>query len=464
MKKRIISLVLLCALLAPQLCVLGCSGGNTAVTTAAQTEAPQPTPTPTPTPTVEQEGKYMKLGKLALEDMMRNYWDSKNNHIYVMRGSRPAPGETRQETVWDHTMVIIPMYTMWKATGDEAIRKNIESEWKFLKKNFTFKQISGRFGNAPNIAVDDSSWCAYTYLLIYHATKDQYALDVLKELIGGTFEFYKDGDTENGLWYPQNPPSNGNTDKAYRWKSIYCSLLLLVALEYMEITGEDIFMEDTLNVYNWIEEHMLRDKPKTYVNGLADGGTFTDPTSDMLYYCDYNDGRTGRTEANAPDAATRPNDIKEAGSVSHLAGNMTMAIVHLKLWKATQEQKYLDRAVQTVRAINDSTLYSIAKGVYVNDRDCGTTATVMVHWVEEILMLDAFDEYDYNRVFKTVDSISEHCRTEEGYYLPNWSGADAWLDWMERNEHSEKVSTTTGNTVCMVTAAALLEKLLSEKE
>jgi len=412
--------------------------------------------------TEKQERLFaMDYARRAYEDLMKNYWDDEHDHVYIMRGSQPAPNETYQETVWDHTMIIIPMYNMWKATGDESIRKRIESEWNFLKTNFTFERITGCFGECPNIAVDDCAWCAYTWLLCYHATGDEYALKVLKELIRGTFEFYKDGDTVNGLWYPQNPPSNGNPDPLMRFKSIYCDLLLLAALEYMEITGEDIFMKDTLNVYNWLEEHTLRRGVRRYPACLADGSDYTDYNDDLLYYCDYNEDRVGDRCVNGPSGIMYW--IAEAGSVSHLGCNMIMAVVHAKLWKATKERKYLDRAIETRAAVNYSPYYNIEGGVYVNDRDPGTTATALAHWVDEVLTLEGATQYDYNRLFITAESIAKHCRTEEGYYLPNWSGRRAWLDWMVKNEHTEKISTTTGNTVCVLTAAAYLEKVLKEK-
>ena len=399
----------------------------------------------------------------AQQDLYDNFWDYDQNHIRFTPQGYVSEHDRRQQMIWDHGIMIFSMYTLWFALEEDDIFKTdlknkLTGQWEFMKRNFTHDQLTGNFGSAPHIAVDDSGWGAMVYMIMYDITGDDYALEVCRELITGAYDYWKDGDTKKGLWYSQKPPSQGY-DESYgtpgdnRFKSMSSVGLMYAALEYTLVTGDRALLEDTVNIYNWTEENMLRNKDVTYENGLNDGSSYTITTKDNLYWMDFNEDRAGRGERFGPDGGTRPGTIREAGSVSCMFANTAMGAIHVLLYEVTQEEKYLTRAAETLRAFNDSPFYS-SNGVYVNDRDAWANAMFIGPWVRHVLTLPDVTQYDKQRVFDTADSIALHCRTENGYWRGGWSGSPTW------DAHASPTQImTSATTVNMLTAAALLERI-----
>ena len=421
-------------------------------------------PAPSAQPSAQPSGGYLPFTEIALDaqqDLYENFWDYDNNHIRMTFHGYKTENSGRQVMIWEHAIKIFSMYTLWFALDDGDVVKTdiankLASQWEFMQRNFSHEQLTANFGGSPNIAVDDSGWGAMVYMIMYHITGDEYALEVCKELVAGAYEYWKDGDTKNGLWYAHTPPSQGG-DETTRFKSMSSVGLMYAALEYTLATGDDSLLEDTLNVYNWTEENMLRDKVVTYENGLQNGDSYTVTVTDNLYWMDFNVDRAGRTELNGPADGTRPEVIQEAASVSCMFANTAMGAIHALLYELTGEEKYLTRAVETLRAFNDSPHYN-NNGVYVNDRDAWANAMFIGPWVRRVLTLPGVTDFDRQRIYDTALSIAEHCRTEDGYWKPGWSGSSTW----DPHSFPEQIMTSS-TTVNMLTAAALLEKMDAEK-
>lgn len=428
-----------------------------------------PPSTQAATPSGEKtNGEFLELGKAAQQDLFNNYWDQKRNRVLVMYHGVPAANRARQTTLWDVCMLALPTYTMWEATHDDIYKTRLAGLWEFVKENFTFEQMTTNYGSAPNLALDDAGWVAMTIMTCYKATGDPYALKVAKAQMAGTFNYYKDGDAANGLWYSKKPPSHGG-DASTRIKSVYGVGIISASLEYTIATGDAELIPDTMKVYDWMESHLRRDKDVTYHGGLSNGGDLVLSVKDNLYWNDFGEGYIGAkdsTVTTGPMGGRRPSDIHEAGSVSSLFGNMGMAVIQARLYKLTREPRYLKLAIETVRALNDSPHYS-NNGVYVNDRDAGTDSTFAGAWVKEVLTLPGATKQDRERMFVTARSIADKCRTRDGFWNPEWSGGDAWRSkWLTatpQHKRTVNMSMITGNTVCMTTAAALLESLKLEK-
>ncbi|MCL2884391.1 MAG: hypothetical protein FWF49_02750 [Oscillospiraceae bacterium] len=417
------------------------------------------------------KGDMLTLAWLAQEDMYMHFWDDQNNHIVKTDQGYAIPDSQRQTIIWDQAMMAFEMYTLWQATDDQTIKDRLTAQWAFVKGNFTQAQLIGNFSNPPNIAVDDAGWDAMALVLYYQASGDTYALQVVKALIQNAYDYYKDGDTANGLWYPQYPPSSasGASKTDNRFKSLYDVGLVAAALEFQLITGDQDLFADTLNVYNWMETNLCRDAVKTYPDGRSGGGDFTVNTVDYLYWCDFNVGRTGRQEATGPDGGLRPTDIREANSVSSLMGNMAMGVIQARLYRITGDQKYLDLALRTVNAINNEKSPYYNNGVYYNDRDAWTNAAFMGPWVSEVLALPGIQTRDTDHILRTAQSIGLNCRTADGYWRAEWAGGNAWEAlWAKTGAsnpfpgHYTQIM-TSANTVGTLTAAALLEKQLYPK-
>ena len=397
----------------------------------------------------EPTGEMYTLAKKAQEDMFKNFWEGEPDTGHMVREDHGYKTNGRQTMIWAHAMMLFGMETMYDLTESPELKNRIIAQWNFTKDNFTEEYLV-RPGKDPNIAIDDAGWDAMAYMVWYRATGDEYPLRAAGKLIRNSYEYWKDGDVANGLWYPQTPPSQGG-DATTRFKSLYSAAMILAALEYCEVTGDEEIYNDTMKVYEWIEEHLLRDGKEEYPG-------FTMDCDDNLYFCDYNEDREGRSEKTGPDGGTRPLDIKEAGSVSFLGGNMAMGVIHARLYKKTGEEKYLTRALETVRAISDGP-YNV-EGVLLNDRDAWTNGAFMGVWVKDVLTLPGVEQKDKDLIYNTARSIAQNSRTEEGYYGASWDKPVGTSKWDEGSKPEQIMTSATTTNVLM--AAALLEGI--EKE
>lgn len=371
---------------------------------------------------IYQPGDLLEYAKIAYKDLIDNYTigDEDTGRYYKT-----------YSCLWGWGMGILPMETMYEASGDEQILKNFQAQWKNIQDTYRDEDLTApgiENGAYVNPAHDDAAWTAMTLMSMYRMTGDEKALDLAAETVRRSYEYWKDGSVSNGLWYRYWENRN--------MKSVYCAGLLLSALEYHELTkgtekADPNLYEETLKLYEWVEEKLRRE--------------------DNLYYCDYYDNK--ETGESYPAGIEAPDHITENGSCSALFGNTGMAAVNAKLYKLTGDKKYKDRAVATANALlvtpyNDN-------GVLLNDRDAFTDAAFMRYFVNDVLTLDGVDSKVATLLKNTALSIMYRCRTEEGYYAPRWGTGETYNTPDQQVDRLE-VSATT---IHMVIAAALAEKL-----
>ena len=422
----------------------GCSGnGGPAGSSQPASSGPEE---PLSSGTPGETGEMLGLALQAQQDLLHNFWRGDDQTGHIMKEDHGYETEGGQTMIWAHAMMLFGMETMLEATGDPAIRDRINAQWQFTRENFNEEQLS-RAGTWPNIAVDDAGWDAMAYMLWYRITGDDYALRVAGRTIRNAYDYWKDGEVGNGLWYTR---ADSNEDNNATYKSLYSAALILAALEYCEATGDQELLDETLALYRWIEENLMRD-------GFKDYGDYTIDCADHLYFTDFNVNRPGRTERNGPDGGMRPMDIQEAGSVSFLGGNMAMGVIHARLYAMTGEESYLTRAIETVRAITDGPYNN--GGVLLNDRDAWTTAAFAGLWAKEVLILPGVTDEDKELLYNTARSIAENARTPEGYYGGSWSGPAEGdgSAWCCAGSMPEQLM-TSANSANILFAAALLEK------
>ena len=142
-----------------------------------------------------------------------------------------------------------------------------------------------------------------------------------------------------------------------------------------------------------------------------------------------------------------------------LGGNMAMGAIHARLYKKTGDERYKQRALETVRAITNGPYNN--KGVLLNDRDAWTTASFAKWWVKDVLTLEDVADADRELFFNTARSISKNARTPEGYYGGSWSGpaTGSGSKWFRVGSVPEQIM-TSANSSNVIMAAALLEKLM----
>jgi len=413
MKLKLISLILALSSLAPAL--IACAGGSKpattegAVSTVATTEKKEE----------PAKNEYAAMSASMLDAMYEKYWVGgvADGHLRHIHSGEVITGDLIM--IWETAMLMLAMENHYNATGDEATKNRIIAEWKYLQKQFSKKEMVSNCGKTPNLASDDTAWSALLYISVYRVTGDALALQYCKETVLNAYEYYKDGDIANGMWYCDTKQYDGD-----QWKSLYCAGFILAALEYCEITkGTDAYSEElytkTMALYGWFEENMRRAGPKTFENGLQNGNTYTVDVNDGLYWCDYNWDRDNRDERFGPDGALRPYGIRFGDSVSFLYGNMAMAAVNARLYKESGEESYLEKALQTVGSLNE--YYVSDSGTYINDRDPFTNGAGLYYYVKFVLTLEEVDSRAVKLLSNTANVIFTKCVKDGAEFSHDWS-------------------------------------------
>lgn len=361
----------------------------------------------------DDEGFYLALAKTAVDDMLGNFWvgDTQTGQIRPTWGGFDTQYDWRGST-WETALLVFGIYDMWEITGDTYYYDLLTAEAKFFRENFTEYELENA-GGLFMWANDDTGWNAMMLLCFYSATGDKWFADRVIGLL------YK----ANARWY--NEELGGLLYKDGVDYMALCEVALTWSwLRLWEITGEQRFYDLSMESYERLHTRMGRD--------------------DGLYFM----------EANAHRTIGEKDYIREGSSSSFLGGNMCMAALSAKFYRLTGDRKYLDRVYLTNKGLLQ---YYDNDGVLLNDRDAWCNATFTAFYTSEVLSLPGTEEMQ-TLLKNTAVSIVTNARTEDGYYGGSWSGPAEGSGSVWYNGGSvPQQSMTTGNTVLMVTAAAILE-------
>ena len=374
---------------------------------------------------------------IAVKDnILKNFWDPVEKHFINYTTSM----------VWEYGIVLFGLETLYDATGDESLKAYFEGQMKYVERHIGAENLVTVKGTDPNIANDDSGWNALTMMSTWRMTGYEKALDYAHDVIVNSYEYFKDGDVSNGLWYRLDDRYNPD-HIGINWKCMTCAALILSALDYCQVTkGTDRYDEklyaDTMMLYGWVEKKLLRDGVKDFGNGKI---TYS---RDYLYLMTIR--YDPELDAEYPIGVDDENRIREGNSYSSLFGNMGMAVIHKKLYDMTGEEIYLVRAIRTANALGLSNLYT-GEGIFVNDRDAWCNATFAGRFVKEVMSIPYGITPELSKLFaNTAESIVHHCITPEGLYRGGWGGSDRW------DAHSgPQWMMTSGTTTQMIYAALL---------
>lgn len=400
---------------------------------------------------------YREKASDALEKMYARYWtEEEGGHILPTHCGRIVE---KPIMIWEIAMLLIAMELYYEATHDQKTADRIASTWSYLKTCFTPEQMCGNFGHAPNLALDDAGWDIMTYFMAYRFTGDQKCLNLTRDAILGAYEHWKDGTLGNGCWY--------NDWKQYndRWKSTYIVSLLITALEHCRITeGTKAFsqalLDQTLMLYDWVERDFRRDKHVRIPNGLQNGDALEIDVEDHLYWVDYNKDRENCTERNGPSGGSDPHRIQELGSVSAIFVNMGMAAVNMMLYRRFGWKECKEKALRTRASIER--VYDNC-GVYLNDRDPNTNATMLRYYILYLLGTEYGTAHERDLLFRTADHLYQTGENTGGLYYPWWGKVykkDEKIPFHQKgsaNNVDGLMINATG--VTMICGAALLERL-----
>ncbi|MCL2884039.1 MAG: glycoside hydrolase family 76 protein [Oscillospiraceae bacterium] len=388
--------------------------------TACQPKKPSTPATPT--------FDYNAAATQALQDMLDTWWTGDAATGNIVKTGWGYPTAPYDNMIWASAMMSFDLFTMWDIAPSDDIKARVQAQY-----NWTREYVPGRtanFGRAPHIAVDDCGWSAMYYMETYRITGDTRARDDALKLINGTYDYFKDGDTVNGLWYP-SVATGQNYKSIYATGIVTASLMFLLDAQKSDPNWQTTYAElyqNALNTYNWMEANMLRGG--NYSVTSQHGAVTQYNCADNLYWCDYNVNRPGVGEKTGPDGGTNAGGITESQSVSALLGNQGMAVCHALFYQLTGDATYRDRAVRTAAAITDSHFYN-RNGVLLNDRDGWSDATYFSFYIRDVLTLPGIRDTDKQIMLTTAQSAAQNCRVQtdgKWYYKAEWSGGTAWED------------------------------------
>ncbi len=367
---------------------------------------------------------------LAAENLLVNYWETDGESGHIISSS--------SQKVWCVTMSLLGFETMYRATGSQRYQRLILQQFDYWMTKYPYAWICGA-GNGNNPIMDDAAWTAMGMYLCYDMGAGDTALSLAVDTVEQAYSYFAEGsDPGNGLYYSLIPGGDG-----YRVKSGYCVGLLYTALRLCEVLPESDrrakLYADSLALYGWMEENLLRDGPQTYGSVVSD-------CSDGLYYCDFPEDAAGV-------GYPRYYETPTSNAATPMFTNMGMACIHKKLYDLTGDDEYLTRAVETANAL--AKRYS---DMLINDRDAFTNTTFLGYFVSEVMPLEGVDKRLGAALYKTVYSIMENCYFESGYYGANWNVYANWGDGTHPINNPVMIM-TSANTTRVLFAAALAAQM-----
>jgi predicted alpha-1,6-mannanase (GH76 family) len=373
-------------------------------------------------PAVEPNADEVRAAA-AVGDLLAHFWTGGLDQGYIIPTSHgyPAPDLTNARGgIWERATMAFALDTLHRANHDPTIARRLRTEWARLKRLYTAEELEAA-GGSLHPASDDAGWDALYYLILYRHTGDRDALERAHGLVSNSFQRWLDTELGGGLWY--------NNER--KQKSLYAVALVSSALTIAEDTHDAAMKDRALGCYRWMESKLLR--------------------PDGLYWTD----RDGR----GPVGEAYPERIGEASSVTFLAGNMGMGVLHARLYRMTNEKLYLDRAVRTAEAMAQKLT---TDGVYLDDRDAWTNGALAGDWAEQVLTLPGITDRHKELLLRTADSIYRRARTSQGYYGGSWSGPaeGPGSRWCMGGSRPEQIMTSS-SAVNIIAAAALAGRGLS---
>lgn len=324
---------------------------------------------------------HRDLAEAGVSDLFQHFWvgSPTSGHVLPTWGGKYNTSFPNG-SMWEHAQMLRTMMDLYRVNGDSGLLNRIRSDWNWTVNTLGVGNLT-RVGAGTNMNwSDDAGWAMLMYLDVYRATGQQNALTYAKTLFNNTYNRWADNTYGGGLWY---------TDE-HKQKAVYQVSQILAGLRIYDLTGEASYKDRALSLYNWVHTHLER--------------------GSGLYYVDYN--------ANGP--AKNNNPPRQASSDTMLAGNMAMAVVAARLYRATGDDAYRLRAIHTANAI--LAVENDGGGILLNDRDANVEGYYAVDWAAEVLTLPGIGPEHAAALRRTAASIYTAARTQDGYYSGNWSG------------------------------------------
>lgn len=370
-------------------------------------------------------------------------------------------------TFWHMAEANCVLHARWRATGDEAVRQMIRSQFQEVRSLYSDERLSSAAwsGHLPDRIVnvaDDAAWAIAYLCQVHDATGDPAALRLAEALIDSTYQTFADpGKSDAGYLYalPGQDPDHQGVSTAHEAVAARCAVYVF------EHTSHGHLLALAKGSWQWMHKY-LRHPQGVYFAEL-------DLRPEV--------GGKANADYRKPIGWNRPQDISRGGSVAFLGGTMAMASLSAALYMQTGEAGYVEEVHSIVAGMTRRDTFlrpgapvGVPGDVLVNDRDGWANGFTAPYLVRDALSLDGIDSGGQLKaaLVNTALAITK-ARTPDGFYGADWSGpewdaAHRWDTWVSQAGAKGAGSgqgmalpsqlPTTASSVAMVLAGAMVER------
>lgn len=329
----------------------------------------------------------------AYKDIMSRFWigSAATGHpavtTYDGTANPAAATEVKPQKgwFWEYGMEIQLIWADWKVTGSADAKQRLAASWRWTRSIWSDADLAKCGVGTTSTALDDSTWGAAALYDMYEATHDPEALADTKALLDCAWDRWRDDGLGGSMWY----------NDAHAEKDSYQASYAVTAYDYYRASHDKAYFERAKALTDWAEATLKR--------------------SDGIYW-------EGIDPKGVPMGQKRPDDIREAGSVSFLEGNMAWAVMNARLYRDTHKDAYRDSAISTAQGIAKHELVMPGDEL-LNDRDAFVDGWAAYAYAKEVVpLLPEHGAVASRTYLDTARSIMQRARGEDGTYSGSWSG------------------------------------------
>jgi hypothetical protein len=271
-----------------------------------------------------EEPTLRQSATLAVQDLFDHWWigDATSGHLRPTHGGCAV--DKGRGVIWERATVLCALETLASVAGNAPARERICAQWRYDKAQYKPQELQACGPGTGAPWCDDAAWQVVYYVIAFQQSGDPDALMSAEGLLENIRARWYDDQLGGGLWY----------NDQRKVKSLYAVAYVYGALGVYGATGDRRYLDLALAQYDWIEQHLLR--------------------ADHLYWCDFSAGPPANPEHPAgPVGIERPGDIRTAGSVTYLGGNLGMAACQAWLYQLTGEDSWRTAALRTTTALHE---------------------------------------------------------------------------------------------------------------
>lgn len=356
----------------------------------------------------------------AYGEFIQKYWDGTPTagHLTGKRGEMHVP----KGYLWGNAQGVNVLYSWWKfgppnGRADAAAR--IGASWAWMQTNWTLADMGTCGVGTTNTAMDDATWSAQGMLDIAEVTGDTTALTFARAVLDCAWTRWHDDTLGGGLWYSDSRHSKSNYQGSYA----------LATYIYFQMTGDTAYRDRAIGLENWAAAVLLR-------NGQSVAGH--QYPKDGLYWMSVD-------AAGMPAGFTKPYQISMTASGAMIEAQMAFAVLQARLFGATGNPDYRQRARMVSDAIAQHELVR-GTNIYLNDRDAYVDGFAAPMFANDVVkapnLLTPTQMAEHTGYLQaTARSILQNDRGGVGMYGGDWQGPYEGV-WARHGSGGEKFLVT----------------------